>query len=953
MRRIASLLLTLVVGAPLAAQTTASGGIRGVANDEHGGALPGVTVSVTSPTVPGVYTATTDRDGRYRLADLPPGDYTIVAELAGFSRFVRTPVVVRSGLHLEVDFVMTVGAVTETIEVRADTPLLESQTAVQAVNIGSAIVRTMPLSERREWFGAVTLAPGVTSSETVNNEKLLFVHGADFAANIVQIDGADMTPTLASTLRYTSLNTDAIDDIQIKTAGVDASAPLGLGGIISIATASGTNRLKGIVSLSVQPRAWNDSNTPGGTSSTVDARQLDLSLGGPIVKDRLWAFGAWRGLDVTSGISRTATQLAALRALVPGFTPFDGTNGARFWLAKITAQPSSSQRLDALYQRDVNPVSFADAVTAKPREEATGGTGASIRLSSIWSGRLTTRVGASYNDKRRDVLHALDPTEPLQRVYQSTITSGGLLAGNGRLVDRGAPLTGGTTQPNSKITFSFDASLYIRRGGSHELQSGVYAQPRIHVGLRDNYPNGGFVAEEAVLRQPTDLAAGVVPFHRIFLDPVTNLRLQRRGQDYAFYIQDAWRPIARLTISPGVRIDRVIWTDQLFGVTSERATSIGPRFGLNYALTDGTRNIVKAHWVRVHDQPAQTGTSVGTSAVSQRDLFDLNLDGTFETVLATPATFAVTPARSIDPDFHQPYVQEWGVGYAKQLQSQLTAGVEVVHRDFRDRSTLVETNSRYNGTAFAGFIDEAFNQVYQATNNRWNWPAYTSLELSLTKQTPRLQGIASYVRQWRHIAGTWQPNDPALFIQPAAFANDRGIGSSTGATGSTADANSLSGTQMTQAPQWQDHVVRGGVTVRAPGALLVSTTYTFQSGGWSGPIVTRIAAPDPAFGPALVTLSNGRRVSNPLATQIRFAGATRGDGQLTTPALHVWNLRIGRRFTWRTIALDAALDVFNVTNHDADQQFQPGANQTYNPLFGTTTFRQLPRSAQAVIRASF
>src|SRR5262249_23266864 len=249
------------------------------------------TVSVTSPTVPGVYSATTDRDGQYRLADLPPGDYTIVAELTGFSRFVRTPVVVRSGLHLEVDFVMTVGAVTDTIEVRAATPLLESQTAIQAVNIGSAIVRTMPLSERREWFGAVTLAPGVTSSETVNNEKLLFVHGADFAANIVQIDGADMTPTLASTLRYTSLNTDAIDDIQIKTAGVDASAPLGLGGIISIATASGTNRLKGIGSLSVQPRAWNDSNTPGGTSSTVDARQIDPSLGERMTQIGLWTLG--------------------------------------------------------------------------------------------------------------------------------------------------------------------------------------------------------------------------------------------------------------------------------------------------------------------------------------------------------------------------------------------------------------------------------------------------------------------------------------------------------------------------------------------------------------------------------------------------------------------------------------------------------------------------------------
>jgi Carboxypeptidase regulatory-like domain/TonB dependent receptor len=957
-RALGLLILILLVARSVGAQTAANGTLRGTARDQQGAALPGVAITATSATVPGIFTAITDRIGQYRILDLPPGDYTLVAELAGFSRFVRTTIGVRAGLNLELDFVMTVGEITEVLEVRQDTPLLESQNAVRSVNIDGTLIRSMPLSERREWFGALTLAPGVVTSEFANSEKLLYVHGADYSANIVQIDGADVTPAVASTLKYIALNTDAIDDMQIKTSGVDASAPLGLGGVITIAAANGTNQLKGVATLFVQPRSWNGSNTPGGTSSTVDQRQVDASLGGPVTKDRVWAFGAYRGLDISSGISRSAAQLDLLRALVPGFTPFDGTNVAHLWLAKLTAQRSSAHQLSGLYQRDINPVSSAEAVTAHARDEATGGSAASARFSSIWSDHLTTRIGASYNDKRRDVLHALDPKEPLQRVYQSTIPSGSLLLGNGRLVDRGAPLAGGNRQPNSKLTLSFDAMLFTRRGaGSHELQAGVYAQPRITVQVLDENPNGGFVFEEAVLRQPGNLIGGVIPFHRIILDSATNLRLKRRGQDYAVYVQDAWRPTPRLTINPGVRIDRIVWTDQLFGVTAERSTAIGPRLGLNYALTADTRNIVKAHWVRVHDQPAQTGASVGTSTLGQRDLYDVNLDGIFETLLVTPATFGVTAGRSIDPDFHQPYVQEWGAGYAKQLPSQLTAGVDLVHRDFRDRSTLVETNSRFNGSAFTGYLDESFNQIFQTTNNRWNWPVYTSIEASLTKRTPRLQGIASYLRQWRHIGGTWQPNDPAAFIQPAAFDNDRGIGSSVGSTGSSADANSLSGTHMTQAAtasaQWHDHIVRGGVTYRGPWDLLLATTYTFESGGWSGPIVTRIAAPDPAFGPATVTLSNGRRVANPLATTIRFAYPTRGDGQLVTPALHVWNVRVGRRISVRRVAFDASIDLFNVTNNDADQQFQLGANQTFNPLYGATTYRQLPRSAQLVVRASF
>src|SRR5262249_12990812 len=192
--------------------------------------------------------------------------------------------------------------------------------------------------------------------------------------------------------------------------------------------------------------------------------------------------------------------------------------------------------------------------------------------------------------------------------------------------------------------------------------------------------------------------------------------------------------------------------------------------------------------------------------------------------------------------------------------------------------------------------------------------------------------------QWRHIDGTWQPNDPAGFIQPAAFPNDRGIGSATGSTAAPTDANSLSGTHMTQAAtgsaQWKDHVVRLGVTYRAPWELLLATTYTLQSGGWSGPIITRLAAADPSFGSATVTLSNGRRVANPLATTLRFANTTRSDGQLTTPALHVWNIRAGRRIAYRRVAFDLAIDLFNVMNKGADQQFQLGANQTYNPLYG-------------------
>jgi hypothetical protein len=140
----------------------------------------------------------------------------------------------------------------------------------------------------------------------------------------------------------------------------------------------------------------------------------------------------------------------------------------------------------------------------------------------------------------------------------------------------------------------------------------------------------------------------------------------------------------------------------------------------------------------------------------------------------------------------------------------------------------------------------------------------------------------------------------------------------------------------------------------APFDIMLSANYVFQSGLWSGPVVTRIAAPDPAFGPTTVRLSNGRVVTNPLATQIRFASQTRGEGQLRTPDMHYLNIRAGYNFRIGKQRLEAAVDFFNITNSDADQDFRnPGANQQFSPQYGLFMSRQPPRSAQIMLRFVF
>src|SRR5262249_10488045 len=128
--------------------------------------------------------------------------------------------------------------------------------------------------------------------------------------------------------------------------------------------------------------------------------QPDLSLGGPILKDRLFFFGAFRYSDRTTGIFRNNDQLDASRALDPTFTPFANGGKNKYYFVKATAQLSPQHQLYVFYQRDHNPELASFANETKPFNIAAfGGNGFATRLSSVWGSAVTTRLLVAYNDK--------------------------------------------------------------------------------------------------------------------------------------------------------------------------------------------------------------------------------------------------------------------------------------------------------------------------------------------------------------------------------------------------------------------------------------------------------------------------------------------------------------------------------------------------------------------------
>jgi len=309
----------------------------------------------------------------------------------------------------------------------------------------------------------------------------------------------------------------------------------------------------------------------------------------------------------------------------------------------------------------------------------------------------------------------------------------------------------------------------------------------------------------------------------------------------------------------------------------------------------------------------------------------MDLDGVFETGFDHPAGDGALVGDYLDLERGQPYVDELTLGYRRELPSHLMFDAGFVARGYRAIPIA------YSGAT--GFVDGRLTTIRsgvdQITANTWNHPVVRDLTLQVSRQTARLQLVASYNRNWRHVSGTWVPGDPAAVLQPSAFANDAGIGGV-----QHAEANSLSGDADTDTQGWADHAAAVAASYIGPKGITFAGTYRVQSGLWSGPIVTVIGEADPVTFPFPTTL-------------VRFAYPTRGEGQIQLPSVHELNLRIGLRHPTRWGRLEPALDVYNVFNGAAFVSWRSGANNMSSPNYGRPNSRQSPRSVSVSIRFVF
>ena len=480
------------------------------------------------------------------------------AEVPGFAVFRREGILLRAGANFQVDIAMSLGTLQETVTVSGDSPMIEVSRPSNVLNIDAGFQKALPLVEGKYWSDFLHMTPGVMSRphNDGSGRQNYFGNAVDHRDAVVDMEGMMASNYNDSNINRTALSTEAVEDVQIKTGGVDAASPMGYGLVLNMISKSGGNQFRGSGGWTFQPFRWNSDNTGGnGTPATRAVNQADFSAGGPILQNRAWFFGAYRWQNNETTPSRIPAVVDALHALYPD-EPFENTTlKSQQPYLKITGKLGANHTLAGIYQGDrLHMLNVGQTMTSFDEVLSTGGALYGGKLTSVWGSHVTTNFSVSYNNKGGNGLDSYEGRiipGPSIDVHPDFTIAQGRATGTGLLVT-----TGGNRSVGCLGCMLLDqSSVMMVRGdltwfkddlaGSHEFQTGFLALPANHFDQETVYLNDGFIYEEQRLRDPNNAALGTLPFHRQYITGrQALLSASGRDKDIGFYVQDTWKATA-------------------------------------------------------------------------------------------------------------------------------------------------------------------------------------------------------------------------------------------------------------------------------------------------------------------------------------------------------------------------------------------------------------------------
>ena len=329
----------------LSSQEMQSGSIRGKVVDEDGQPLPGVSITISGPRLMGVVNLTTTTEGFFRAPFLTPGsDYEIKAMLSGFETVISKGLIVNVGRTVSIEIQMKPAAIEKEITVVAPTPTVDVVKSQATKTITSDIFASLPMA--RSLSAALQVVPGTRGSS---------VHGAGGGENGFVMDGVQMIePDTGGGLLGgdTPMAWDMIEEVEVVTAGAPAESYSSVGGLINVVTKSGGNEFSGEASVYYTNKSLTQVLLPAESLKSLGLSEPSLpvydvnssfSLGGAIIKDKIWFMGEFRYLNSKYSGDFKPTVINGVQ-----YDSYDRTWPAYVGFLKISAQLAKNLRFFAM-----------------------------------------------------------------------------------------------------------------------------------------------------------------------------------------------------------------------------------------------------------------------------------------------------------------------------------------------------------------------------------------------------------------------------------------------------------------------------------------------------------------------------------------------------------------------------------------------------------------------------
>ena len=714
LKYILSALLSLSMAAPALAQSQgANGAIEGTVTDSSAGVLPGVTVTITNIDTGLERSMVTNEKGLYRAPLLPLGTYKVVAELQGFKRFEQSGIKLSVGQSAVVNVTMGVGAVSETITVNADSPLIDTARIDIGHTMSDLEVHNLPLVARNPYNFAL-VQPGVTGYENVEfGVPHLAANGASMRINY-QVDGNTNTEKDRAGLRLLPMSEVMIQEVKVVTTGFAPEFGQTMGMVYNAVTPSGTNKFKGEAGYLFRRNAFSAfpfffgcgsttaaaSCPPTTSASVLPATKVDTGtadVGGPIIKNKLFFYGGWeqtrRDLSSTSLITVDPSTISLL-GLKPQPDAAPNVQTGKFAIAKSDYQIDANNRLTARWIRFHNDAPYNSGGGTATLERATN----FLDAMDSSAGQLVSSLGSNkLNELRFQYAHRHQGS-----VANSDSGTGPAVAISSPSVAFGGPWSG-TGQGNAGFDFKQDITqvidnfTYIR--SAHSYKFGFDMQ---HIyDERTNAPQWAYTFP--TIASYLAAKAGTAPLGYTTMSQITgNLSFNMSTNVFSTFVQDDWQIAPKVKILYGVRYDLYSYpagiSDAPLAATHQFNTdknNFGPRVGVAWAIDPAT--VLRASTGIMYDQPILGGYEQALQLSGSPRAPVYSFSGTTPGAPAFPApaptgTVAQQSPWEIDPAFVVAHTWQSNVQLERSIGTSMTASAGLMYAKGSDLPVVTDAN---------------------------------------------------------------------------------------------------------------------------------------------------------------------------------------------------------------------------------------------------------------------